>query len=112
MWNDNRLHIGNIKVGPVHSHYARADISYFIGDRTAWGQGFGGEAVQLMTDIAFKQLSVRKLRALAREANLASQRVLEKAGYHLEATFKDEERRDPGANWEDVKCFVKFSHLK
>lgn len=95
-------HIGNIKVGPIHPFYKRADISYFVGDRSAWGQGCGSEAVALMTRFAFQELGVRKLKAFVREFNVGSRKVLENNGYQLEGVLKKEERYDDDSEWEDI----------
>jgi len=98
-------HIGNIKVGPIHPFYRRADISYFIGDRSVWGQGCGSEAVALMTCFAFRDLRVHKLKAFVREFNIGSRKVLEHNGYQLEGMLKKEERYDASSEWEDVFVF-------
>ncbi len=95
-------HIGNIKVGPIHPFYRRADISYFVGDRSVWGQGCGSEAVALMTRFAFRDLGVRKLKAFVREFNAGSRRLLENNGYQLEGVLKKEERYDAESEWEDI----------
>jgi len=71
-------HVGNVKVGPIHPCYRRADISYFIGDRSVWGQGCGTEAIALMTRFAFRDLGVRKLKAFVRAFNFGSSKVLVK----------------------------------
>ena len=42
---DNR-HIGNIKIGPVNSRHARAELGYLIGDRGVWSMGYGSEAIR------------------------------------------------------------------
>ena len=95
-------HIGNIKVGPIHPHYRRADISYFIGDRSVWGQGCSSEAVALMTRFTFRDLGVRKLKAFVREFNVGSRKVLERNDYMLEGVLKNEERYDENSEWEDI----------
>ena len=53
-------HVGNIKIGPVNWNHLYADISYFIGDRNAWGQGLATDAVSLVTCFGFKRLPASK----------------------------------------------------
>jgi RimJ/RimL family protein N-acetyltransferase len=42
-------HVGNLKYGPIDRADSRADVSILIGERDAWGQGIGREAVYLVT---------------------------------------------------------------
>lgn len=92
-------HIGNIKLGPINPHHSFADISYFIGDRSAWGKGYATEAILLITRFGFKRLGLHRLQAGIYASNGPSRRVLEKAGYQLEGTLEDKLK---GANsWED-----------
>lgn len=78
------MHVGNVKVGPVNPHHAFADVSYFIGERSAWGKGLGTEAVVLATTFGFERLGLHRLQAGLYESNIGSQRVLEKSGYTYE----------------------------
>jgi len=64
-----------------------------------WGRGIATEAITLVTDWAFGAHGLLRLFAQPYAANLASRRVLEKAGYELEGTMrrsaiKDGEVRD------------------
>jgi RimJ/RimL family protein N-acetyltransferase len=61
-----------------------AEIGYWLGE-THWGNGFATEALQLTTDYAFGQFDFARLQAGVLDWNPRSRRVLEKAGYHLEA---------------------------
>ena len=49
-----------------------------------WGQGIATEAATAVRDYAFYSLKKPRLIGLARQTNLASQRVLEKIGMHRE----------------------------
>lgn len=61
-----------------------AEIGYWLGE-PFWGRGIATEALRVVTGWAFTRLNLIRLEAGAFEWNLASARVLEKAGYHLEA---------------------------
>ncbi|MEI6244128.1 MAG: GNAT family N-acetyltransferase [Acidobacteriota bacterium] len=54
--------------------------------REAWGRGFATEALGAMTSLA-ESLGVTRLFALCHPQHDASARVLEKAGFHLNASF-------------------------
>ena len=98
--NDSeKKHIGNIKLGPIHPHYAYADISYFIGDIDYWGKGIAAEAIKLVVDFAFTQLKLRRLQAGAFEDNIGSIKALEKAGFELEGRFR--EKLYTQGKWQD-----------
>ncbi len=75
-----------------------AEIGYWIG-ADFWGRGIATEAVTLVTDWAFGAHGFLRIFAEPFAGNLASRRVLEKAGYELEGTMrcsavKDGEVRD------------------
>jgi RimJ/RimL family protein N-acetyltransferase len=58
----------------------RVEVGYVLA-RSAWGAGFATEAVRLVTSWALSQPTIRCVWAYADVENLASIRVLEKAGY-------------------------------
>ena len=74
-------HIGNIKVGPIRSHHAVADVSLLIGARDCWGKGYACEAIEAVSRHAFESLGVRKLSASMYAPNEGSRRAFLKAGY-------------------------------
>ena len=84
----NNKHVGNIKIGPIHPIYKYADISYFIGDKSAWGQGIATEAITLIIKFAFDVLGLYRLQAGAFEQNIGSQKALLKCGFKQEAIFR------------------------
>ncbi len=94
-----REHVGNVKIGPVVPRHLFADVSYFIGERSAWGKGYGTEAVRLVTRFGFERLGLHRCQAGFYESNIGSQRVLEKAGYTLEARLLKQLRIED--RWED-----------
>lgn len=97
-------HIGNIKLGPVNRYHRYADIGYFIGEPQAWGKGYATEAIQLITTFAFTELKLHRVQAGVYASNIASAKALEKAGYVLEAVFK--QQLWLGSDWEDHLWYV------
>jgi len=82
-------HIGNIKLGAINWQHRYTDLSYFIGERDHWGKGFATEAVKLMVKYGFERLDLHKINGGAYEHNHASIAVLLKAGFILEAAFRE-----------------------
>ena len=64
-----------------------AEIGYWLGEEL-WGRGIVTEALQLVTEHAFAEAGFLRLFALPFSDNLASARVLEKAGYEREAVLR------------------------
>ena len=60
-----------------------AEIGYWLGE-TWWGRGIATDAVRAVTDSAFRDFDLLRIFALPFADNVASIRVLEKAGYVLE----------------------------
>ncbi len=87
--NNTKKHIGNLKVGPINKNHNTADISYFIGDKKEWGKGYATEAVKLSLDYSFNDLKIYKCLAGVYKSNIASSKVLLRAGFKKEATIKN-----------------------
>ena len=64
-----------------------AELGYWIGE-PFWGKGIVTEAVKQMVDYGFKNFDITRIYARPFGPNIASQRVLEKAGFVLEAKFE------------------------
>jgi ribosomal-protein-alanine N-acetyltransferase len=64
-----------------------AEIGYWLGE-AFWGNGYATEAVKLLTRYAFDQLNLVRIYAGVFAGNVPSMKVLEKAGYRLEAILQ------------------------
>jgi ribosomal-protein-alanine N-acetyltransferase len=56
------------------------EVAYFI-HPSYWGRGLATELVQASLQLAFRRLGLKEVLAFTKRENLASQRVLEKAGF-------------------------------
>ena len=68
-------------------HRKSARIGYWLGE-AYWGRGIATEAVRLISAHAFDRFDLVRLQAEVLDWNLASVRVLEKAGYVFEARLR------------------------
>ncbi|OYQ44827.1 GNAT family N-acetyltransferase [Flavobacterium cyanobacteriorum] len=81
--------IGSIGIFPCSDiHRKNADIAYWIAE-PYWGRGVAVKAIALIIDYAFKTFGITRIYAKPYGSNPNSHRVLEKAGFELEATLKN-----------------------
>jgi RimJ/RimL family protein N-acetyltransferase len=84
-------------------------VGYWLG-RPYWGQGIATDALRTLTDYAVAELGLVRLWALVMAPNVASARVLEKAGYVREATLRSA-IVDREGNVHDELIFVRLPVL-
>lgn len=68
-------------------HRFSAEIGYWIGEEY-WGKGIGTQAIHLMVDYGFNELSLNRIFSGVFEYNQPSMRILEKCGFMKEGIFK------------------------
>ena len=86
----NYVHIGNIKLGPINLRNLTADVSYLIGEKKYWGNGYATKAVSLISKLAKKKYGLKKLQAGHQKDNLGSSKVLLRNNFKLEGIFKSQ----------------------
>jgi len=80
--------VGGIGIHPqTDIHRKNAELGYWLSQKY-WGKGIVTNAVKQMIDFAFKTYDINRLFARPFATNAPSQRVLEKAGFTLEARFE------------------------
>lgn len=78
--------VGGIAFEPLADVFrVGAEIGYWLG-RPYWGRGIATEGVRAVSEHVFRHFDFIRLQASVFSWNPASARVLEKAGYTLEAT--------------------------
>jgi len=81
--------VGSIGLTPKTDIYRKnAEVGYFIAPGY-WGMGITTKALKAITAYAFRTFDIIRVYAEPFADNIGSRRVLEKAGYTLEATFKN-----------------------
>jgi RimJ/RimL family protein N-acetyltransferase len=66
----------------------RAELGYRLG-RAAWGTGYATEGSRALIEKGFTELGLRRVYATTMTVNVASRRVMEKAGLSLVRTFHE-----------------------
>jgi ribosomal-protein-alanine N-acetyltransferase len=98
--------IGSVGLHPL-TDVARftAEIGYWIGE-AFWGRGLATEALRCFTGYAFDKFPFERLEGWVFATNPSSGRVLEKAGYELEATLRRSAFKD--GRFVDCHLYVRF----
>ena len=86
--NSKKIHVGNIKLGPIRYNHKNAEISYLIGEKNLQNGGVGTKAIKEILNIAKKKFKLKKIIAGTYSNNFSSQKVLLKNGFKLEGTLK------------------------
>lgn len=84
----------------------RTEISYDI-DYNYWGRGFATAVVKAMVEFAFSKMQVKRVQATVAVHNVASIRVLEKAGFEQEGVL-----RNYGVLEGDSRDFYMYSQVQ
>jgi RimJ/RimL family protein N-acetyltransferase len=91
------LAVGGISVDVVTANAPRiGEIGYWLGE-AYWGRGISGEAVRLILAVAYERLSLDRLRAVVRETNAASLRILDRSGFSVQSRMRRSDRRPHSA---------------
>jgi len=68
-------------------HCKNAELGYWLAE-PFWGKGIITQAIKDIVDYGFKSIEIDRIFARSFARNIASQKVLEKAGFTLEASFE------------------------
>lgn len=80
--------VGSIGIFPKEDVYRRnAEIGYWLAE-PFWGKGIVVEAIKLIVEYGRRNFDINRIYAVPFSSNIASQRVLEKAGFKLEARLE------------------------
>jgi RimJ/RimL family protein N-acetyltransferase len=76
-----------------------------IGERDAWGHGYGTEATELMVAHAFTRLALHRVALTVFEFNARAIRAYEKCGFTVEGKARDAIFRD-GRFWDEIHMSI------
>jgi ribosomal-protein-alanine N-acetyltransferase len=82
----NNAFIGSCLLRPFDDNPAVLELGYSI-EQNLWGQGYASEMAAAMAAHAFTDESIEAVTAITSLPNIASQRVLEKAGFKRAANI-------------------------
>src|SRR5689334_22741876 len=93
-----RAYVGRLEtflpmIGTITAHCdipnSVANIGIMVGEKTAWGNGYGAEAWQAVCNWCFEHLKMRKVEAGCHYENRPMRRVAKLCGMELEAVIHD-----------------------
>ena len=83
-------HIGNVGLHHIEWIHRTAALGIVIGEKDAWGKGFGKEAWRLITEYGFETLNLHKITAAVLDGHDASLACAVASGFDLEGTQKEQ----------------------
>lgn len=96
-------YIGNISLHKIDFRNGTAEIGIVIGEKDAWGKGYGPEATLVLLRYAFEDLRLHRVRSAAFAENLRSIRCQEKCGFVREGVRREAIFRF--GRWHDLTLF-------
>lgn len=90
----NEHFIGHINLRNYNNRNRTAALSILVGDTTLHGQGYGTEALQILTHYAFTEVNINRLELTVSDFNVAGIRCYEKCGFQHEGRKREAMFRD------------------
>lgn len=82
--------VGSVYLRDIDRTHKKAEYGIFIGEKDAWGRGYGTWAAKKMIVYAFEREGLHKLMLRVLAENQGAIRSYEKAGFVKEACLRDE----------------------
>lgn len=89
---DGRL-VGVIHLVGVDLAHGRAELAIVIGDKSAWSQGYGTDAMRTLLRHAFEEIGLERVELITDADNARGIRAYEKAGFVHEGTLRKKRMR-------------------
>jgi len=86
---DAERHIGNAGLHSIDYLNRSAEFGLLIGEKDAWGQGYGPEAGRAIIDYGFNQLGLHRIFLRVYSFNERAQRVYDKLGFVHEGALRE-----------------------
>lgn len=88
--------IGLVWLYDIHQRHRRAEARIVIGERSAWGGGYGTDAIRVLIRIGFGPLNLEKLWADVLATNPRGVGAFERAGFTREGLLRGDRVQDGG----------------
>ncbi len=81
--------IGSTALTEINERQGTCLFRIVIGEKDAWGQGYGTEATRLVVEQAFEHLGLRQVRLEVFAHNERAQRAYFRAGFHITGEHRE-----------------------
>ena len=81
-------HLGNIWLWDIDTHDRKAEVRVLFGSSAARGRGYGSEAIDAVSRLAFDTLRLSRVYAYVFSSNPRAKRAFEKAGFEVEGLLR------------------------
>lgn len=85
---DNKIFYGAGGLNSLNKEHKKAEIGFWL-ITDYWGQGIMTEAMPLICNYGFNELSLHRIEGLVETENINCKRALDKLGFRHEGTMKD-----------------------
>ena len=100
---ENQRFIGRFQMEEWSDENRRAAVGYLLG-KQYWGKGYATEALRAVIAYLFEQTTVNRIDTFTWRENIASARVMEKAGMRLEGLAR--QKRFAKGAFRDLKIYA------
>jgi RimJ/RimL family protein N-acetyltransferase len=90
LYKKDKIPIGYCELTEISWTNRNAYIGLLIGEIDYWGHGIGTESIKLILNYGFNELNLSKIKIEALEPNLSSIYCIEKNGFKLEGSLREE----------------------
>jgi diamine N-acetyltransferase len=80
--------IGNLSLMNLDWHARSAEVGIFIGEKSYWSQGYGGQAMEMLLEHAFLSINLNRIYLRVFETNPRAIRSYEKTGFQHEGRMR------------------------
>lgn len=81
-------YIGNIEIADIDWRVGRGEIGLLLGDKRAWGQGLGSEAIAMTCAFGFDEMRLHRIEARVLTHNTRAQHTFERCGFTREGILR------------------------
>ena len=97
--------LGGTGLHQIDFRNRHVQFGIFLGDKSAWGKGYGTQATRLIVRHAFDTLNMHRVGLRVYEDNHRAQHVYEKVGFRIEGRLRQDTFRD-GRYWDTIVMAV------
>jgi RimJ/RimL family protein N-acetyltransferase len=92
--------IGRIGLNQFSARDETCSLYVFIGERDAWGKGYGGDAIVTVLGWGFEAFGLYLVQLWGLSANVRAMRAYERLGFVLDGTLRERSRKSDGRRYD------------